>query len=1014
MNWKDDTLGDAKWADPNIVSEKFKYEAGAFWLGCPETLKVPVGSLDDRHILVVGGTRSGKGTSLIIPNIKLWPGSIFIVDPTGDAATITAKERADNPDLGEVYVLDPDRVSDVNDELRSGYNPLQHLNPMCPTTLRSVSRIAEALLPSDDKTHAGWAQSGARRLVSSLILHMLTSPVYKNRRTLATLRELIFRGDNATRKRQIHAESKRENPRPVPDSFIVLFNQMIGNDIFFEGEIAGNGEHFKRMVTTAEKQWMGIHDAAISATNFINNAGMRNCLADSNLSLDVLKNHDKPVSIYLTSPSINKSENFRWLRLMLNMALEAVQKSKEASNCGYPVLFILDEFAGLKQLESLESGVAEIAKYDVKLCFITQNLGQLKNVYEDNWETFVSGSGTRLYFGIEDQFTREYVSNSIGEKQITLTSQSASQGNTTGDTTSRTEGRSESSQNTEGSNTNTSYKTWPLFLRGFAKFFSGLTGKTQANDSAQTSETKGEQESTSTTTGETKSTTNSTSESESFHQRKLLLPSEVGKNFQRVTDKDDPRYPGLAICELSSYQDPIRIRRVNYFDTAFQEHENHLTDIVEPITEENSESPEEKECTISTKNKWKWSNLSRAIKVRMSIAFIAIIAVFVLSIVIIDRIERRLEKINAYIKNNKELVTNVELENGIYSGMAIDLAPIHSRVEVDYSPIGRGLMVFNDGSIYYGGWVDGKRDTTKDFMGGNGRDRYKPFKASFHRPDMSQYYGEWANGQFNNHGTLQYPDGSMYDGYWRNGKRNGVGTMYYANGEIYAGDWERGKRNGKGVLSKVDKTELIGNWDDDIFKGKSLTSVSFCMTFNNECVRKLPRERHVYDDGTVYFGTIARGFNLPTFSSFYFNGALRNHENILVYEIESYIKYKNGDRFWGTFYRGKPQKGYAWFANGHKYVGQFTKNQFENGIFTFKNGDKYEGIWVDGILDGSGIYTTFDGAVINQIWQAGKKVAGATGNEENQKVLNKLQLGVGFSQWVGKSPNSFKYIPPEK
>jgi hypothetical protein len=47
-----------------------------------------VGWKDDRHALTVAGTRTGKGTSLIVPNLLSHPGSVVAIDPKGELARI--------------------------------------------------------------------------------------------------------------------------------------------------------------------------------------------------------------------------------------------------------------------------------------------------------------------------------------------------------------------------------------------------------------------------------------------------------------------------------------------------------------------------------------------------------------------------------------------------------------------------------------------------------------------------------------------------------------------------------------------------------------------------------------------------------------------------------------------------------------------------------------------------------------------------------------------------------------
>jgi type IV secretion system protein VirD4 len=58
-----------------------------------------------RHLLSVAPTRSGKGVSLIIPNLLNYMGSIIVIDPKGENAYLTAKRRRE---LGQkTYILDP-------------------------------------------------------------------------------------------------------------------------------------------------------------------------------------------------------------------------------------------------------------------------------------------------------------------------------------------------------------------------------------------------------------------------------------------------------------------------------------------------------------------------------------------------------------------------------------------------------------------------------------------------------------------------------------------------------------------------------------------------------------------------------------------------------------------------------------------------------------------------------------------------------------------------------------------
>ena len=136
---------------------------------------VPLGFDDDRHFVTIAGSRSGKGTSAIIPNLCLYPGSVICIDPKGENATLTALRRGsgttDYKGMGqEVYVLDPFEVAKVPYSLRAGLNPLALLDPTSPYIVDDAALLAEGLIVSTDGRDTHWDDS-ARNFIKGLILY---------------------------------------------------------------------------------------------------------------------------------------------------------------------------------------------------------------------------------------------------------------------------------------------------------------------------------------------------------------------------------------------------------------------------------------------------------------------------------------------------------------------------------------------------------------------------------------------------------------------------------------------------------------------------------------------------------------------------------------------------------------------------------------------------------------------------------------------------------------------------
>jgi len=92
---------------------------------------------------------------------------------------------------------------------------------------------------------------------------------------------------------------------------------------------------------------------------------------------------------------------------------------------------VLDEFAGLKRMEVVEHAAAQAAGFGVKFLFIVQNLPQIAELYDKSWETFLGNSGLKMFFQIDDDFTRSYVSRQIGEFETVRQTRSGSESQST-------------------------------------------------------------------------------------------------------------------------------------------------------------------------------------------------------------------------------------------------------------------------------------------------------------------------------------------------------------------------------------------------------------------------------------------------------------------------------------------------------------------------------------------------------------------------------------------------------
>ncbi|HTV88820.1 MAG TPA: type IV secretory system conjugative DNA transfer family protein [Stellaceae bacterium] len=549
-------LGTARWLAPEAAAGRFAYEASLFrdrvWIGDGfDAAASPLGYGDDRHVCLASGSRGGKGVGVIVPNLCFWPGSCIVVDPKGENATVTARRRGGGSayahGLGQkVCILDPFGEVQLPAALKARYNPLDAIDPESELAIDDAARVAAALVVVENRNDPYWEEA-ARNLIRGLILHVLSAPYLRAHRNLVTVRRLLTQGDWLTVEKMGDAGNGTDD---MPSAFEVLWTRMRRNRAF-NGVVAGAGE---QMIAMADKQRSGVLEAARTSTEFLDSIPMQRLLAASDFDLAELKTNAQGLTVYLTLPQRFMETHYRWLRLMIVLAIGEMERIKGRPATGHPTLFLLDEFAGLKRMEVIENAAAQAAGFGIKFLFVVQNLPQLEDLYEKSWETFLGNSGLKLFFQIDDDFTRSYVSRQLGDLETVRRSQSGSQSHGTSD--SDTEGYSHS--DTEG------HATSRRPILHFRTSKQSSTGQTRSWSSSRSR-------------GSSASATEGWSEA--VHKRPLLNPDEIGRLLARIDDRRRPGYPGLVLALIPG-EHPLLARRVNYFESPrfigyFDPHPNH-------------------------------------------------------------------------------------------------------------------------------------------------------------------------------------------------------------------------------------------------------------------------------------------------------------------------------------------------------------------------------------------------------------------------------------------------------
>ena len=351
---------------------------------------LPIGAGDDRHMLTVAGSRAGKGRSAIIPNLITYPGSTLIIDPKGELALLTALWRAFV--LGQkIALLDAFGTTpkSLRKQFGGGFNPLTLLKPGSVSLLEDAGLIADALIvasPGEKSPH--WNES-SRMFLTGVILHIATSAEYIGKRNLVSVHHFIM-----------SLSEEAEEAMLQNDAHPAIQEAAIG---FF-----GKPDTERESVLSTLKRHI----------YFIGFERIQQVLSTHSIDLSQLKTEN--VTIYLCLPATKMGICSGWLRLFVNLTLDAMER--EPAKPAYPVLMCLDEFAVLGHMKALEDAVGQIAGFGCKLWPILQDLGQLQALYGKRWETFVENAGVLQFFGNSGMQTLEWISKRLGQTTVLSTS----------------------------------------------------------------------------------------------------------------------------------------------------------------------------------------------------------------------------------------------------------------------------------------------------------------------------------------------------------------------------------------------------------------------------------------------------------------------------------------------------------------------------------------------------------------------------------------------------------------
>ncbi len=349
------------------------------------------------HLLLTGGTRSGKTRGSVIPTLLACPHSILVLDLKGELHSGDA--RVDFPGtagwrakLGPVIRFAPtDAVSDR----------LNLLDTIRPGTqeVRDVQNLVELIAdPYGDGRFQEFWDRAAKQILAGLIIHVVYAEPLPSK-TLARVFELLARFDDTVK--LMEATLHRKN------------------------ETSGKPETHPEVKRAAhsyaayhEKLRAGIKATAESYLGLFADPLVRQNTATSTFRISDLMCAEEPVTLYLCWPPNDAKRVKPLIRLVFGAVLRVLMEHQERAADGREkkrnLLLLLDEFPQLGKLDVFEQSMGAMAGYGLRAYLVTQSLHQVTQAY-GRYHTILDNCQIVTSFAATDVETAETISKLAGD-----------------------------------------------------------------------------------------------------------------------------------------------------------------------------------------------------------------------------------------------------------------------------------------------------------------------------------------------------------------------------------------------------------------------------------------------------------------------------------------------------------------------------------------------------------------------------------------------------------------------
>lgn len=323
-----------------------------------------------QHALLVAPTRSGKGVSVVIPNLLHWPESCVVLDVKRENWDITSGYRTKHGQ--NCFLFDPAAA----DCKTHRYNPLAYISQDANFRIDDAQKISNMLFPDQQGTDPIWTAT-PRSLFVGIVLYLMEVG-HKPITVGQVLRETLIEGDGSEYFRRLIKEHEH---RGQPLSGACARGLLSYASIASDNTRSGVMTSFRSRL----ELWMNpIVDAATSANDF-----------------DLRELRKKRISIYVGITPDNLERLAPLVNLFFQQLIDLNTRELPSQNkdLKFTCLLLMDEFTAIGRINVLSKGISFIAGYGLRMMPIIQSASQLTDVYgKEAALTFTTNHAVNIVF----------------------------------------------------------------------------------------------------------------------------------------------------------------------------------------------------------------------------------------------------------------------------------------------------------------------------------------------------------------------------------------------------------------------------------------------------------------------------------------------------------------------------------------------------------------------------------------------------------------------------------------